>query len=118
MNPGQGILPQEPSLHVPAASLPSGLPSSQPVKTDHERCKAISLEAVLGYRLEWVASSFSRAAFTENFKECQGATLYLPQEAAVLLLVISLVCIDIAPHSVVTLSGSTVAILTPNLAQI
>lgn len=35
-----------------------------------------------------------------------------------LLLVISLVCIDIAPHSVVTLSGSTVAILTPNLAQI
>lgn len=56
MNPGQGILPQEPSLHVPAASLPSGLPSSQPVKTDHERRKAISLEAVLGYRLEWVAS--------------------------------------------------------------
>lgn len=90
--PCQGVLLQEPSFLVPAASLPSGFPFSQPVETDHEWCKAISLEAALGYSLEWVASSFSRAAFTENFMESQGATLYLPQEAAVLLLVISLVC--------------------------
>lgn len=91
-DPGQAVLLQEPIFLVPAASLPSGFPFSQPVETDHEWCKAISLEAALGYSLEWVASSFSRAAFTENFMECQGATLYLPQEAAVLLLVISLVC--------------------------
>lgn len=90
--PCQGVLLQEPSFLVPAASLPSGFPFSQPVETDHEWCKVISLEAALGYSLEWVASSFSRAAFTENFMECKGATLYLPQEAAVLLLVISLVC--------------------------
>lgn len=109
LTPGQGFSSRGPAGHVPTAPLSSGPPFAQPVKTDHGQCKALSLEAALGYSLEWVASSFSRAAFIENFKECQGPTLYLPQEAAMLLLAISLVCTDAPPHLVVALSGLTMA---------
>lgn len=46
-----------------------------------------------------------RAALRDNLKDCHSLTLYLKQEAAMLLLAISFLCIDAPAHLVA--GGST-----------
>lgn len=86
-------------------SFPLGSPSPSLAKVGHGQNTAISREAALGYSLEHVAPLVYRAALIDNLKDCHSLTLCLKQEAAMLLLAISFVCID-APAYLVA-GGST-----------